>query len=165
MSVKSSSCLPAKKNRVIKAFINSCGCWFSFLLTMVVQWILWLRVCVCVCKREFSSVWGSHCTRYLLLFSLFWMPAILSFPLLLFQPRIVLFSMLIPNRMRPVMIKSRGFSYSAYLHLKVPEYFWKISAATFYGSTGIFCWCVVCVCFSFWFVHWCFVQKMSCKQV
>lgn len=146
VSVNSPACLQAKRNEVIKTIINSCGFWFLFLLRTVEQRILWLHVgvCACVCKRESSLVWRNRCTKYLLLFSLFWMPVILSFPLLLFQLRIMPFSMLVPNRMSPAIIKSHGFSYSAYLHLKAPEYFQKNSAAQCYGGT----WSSACL----WFV-------------
>jgi len=90
----------------------------------LLHWALQLSLCV----------W-SHCTRFLLFFTLFWALAISSFSHSVFQLRDTHSTLLVLGRMRSAITKSHGFSCSAYMHLMVPEYYWEISVYLFYGAT------------------------------
>lgn len=96
---------------------------------------LWKSHCTNTCSYSASSEYQQFC------------PSLFS----LFQLRITLFSMLVPNRVRPAIIRSHGFSQSAYLYRKVPEYFDKSLQLLFMGILDLllvysFCVLLISVC-------------------
>lgn len=108
----------------------------------------WKYVCVCV---RGNPLWKSHCTNTGFYSASSEYQQFCSSLFLLFQLRITLFSMLVPNRVRPAIIKTHGFSQSAYLHLKVPEYFDKSLQLLFMGILDLvlvygFCVLLISVC-------------------